>query len=83
MALCRQGILHVFWKVNEDWTGTAFCCDEIGLGNHAGQVRWVAHDIAMFHNRHGDTDDINFLEGVGSHKVRRHLARNKNNRDRI
>ena len=83
MPFCRQGIGDVFGQIDQDRTGATFARDEIGLCHHAGNVGGVARDVAVFDNRQGDAENIDFLKRVRPYEVCRHLTRDKNNRNGI
>ena len=83
MALCCHGIGDIFGQVNQDRTRTPFGRDEISFGHHAGNVGGVADNIAMLDHRQGHAENINLLERIGSHQVRRDLACDENNRNRV
>ena len=83
MTVCCQGVGDIFGQVNEHRTWAAFGGNEIGLGHHAGDIGGVTRNIAMFNNGKRDAHNIHFLERVCAHQICRHLARDKDNRDRV
>ena len=55
----------------------------LGFGDDAADVRWIPHHPGVLYDRQCDAEDIGFLEGVRADAMRRHLARDANERNRV
>ena len=51
-------------------------------GDRAGSPR-IGDEVVVFDNRHGDAGDVSFLEGVRADRGTRHLAGDRDDRDRV
>ena len=58
-------LLRVLRDVDQDRSWTARPSQIKRLGDDARDVARVAHEVAVFRDRHGDADDVRLLEGVG------------------
>ena len=75
--------LHVLGHVDEDRSGTAGAGDVERLVQHFGEIVDVAHQPVVLGAGPGDADGVAFLERVVADQVRRHLAGDADQRDRI
>ena len=77
------GELHVLRNVDHHRAGTARTRDIEGLVQDARQVLDAADEIIMLGAMAGDADRVRLLEGVRADQMRRHLAGDAHQRDRI
>ena len=75
--------LHVLRNVDDDRTGTARGRDIESLVQNLGEIVDVAHQPVVLGTRPRDADRIAFLKCVVADQMRRHLASDTDQRDRI
>ena len=84
----RVGVLgllrgHVLRKIDQHRAGPASGGDVEGLLDGDGQVRDVLHQKIVLHARTRDADRVDFLEGVVTDQMGRHLAADDDHRNGI
>ena len=77
------GELHVFRNVDHDRTGTARARDMEGLVQDARQILDALHEPVVLGAGPGDADRVALLERIRADQMRRHLAGDADDRDRI
>ena len=77
------GELHVLRDVDHDRAGTAGGRDIERLVQHLGEIVDVAHQPVVLGAGPRDADGVAFLERVVADQMRRHLAGDADQRDRI
>ena len=84
-APVRLGLVaeHVLGQVDQDGTRAARGRDVEGLLDGLGEVLDILDQIAVLDARPGDADDVGLLEGVVADQLRRHLAGEDHERDRV
>ena len=79
----KQLLAHIFGDVDQDRPGPPRGRDEKGLSNHAGQIRWIAHQPGVLHDRQRDAEDVGLLEGIGADHRPGHLSGDHHHRHRV
>ena len=75
--------LHILRDVDQHRPRPACCCDVKCLMQDTRQITHIAHQPIVLGARTRDPNRICFLECIGPDQVRRHLARNADQRNRI
>ncbi len=80
VGLLLEGVLR---DVHVDRARTAGPRDVEGLGQDAGEVVRVPDEVVVLRHRQGDAGDVDLLEGVLAEERRRHVAGDRDHRDRV
>jgi len=88
MSLLRLAIRtgrkqNVFWQIDDDRSRPTALRDIEGLVHHARQFAHILDQVVMLGAGPRDAGSIGFLEGVVADQMRRHLARQADDRNRI
>ena len=80
VGLLLEGVLR---DVDVDGAGPPGPGDVEGLGEDAGEVVRVAHEVVVLGHRQGDAGDVDLLEGVLAEERGRDVAGDGDDRDRV
>ena len=79
-CLGGQGVLA---DVHKNRPRPPSACQVERLGDHARDLRGIGDEVVVLDDRHGDAGDVSFLEGVCADRGTRHLAGDRDDRDRV
>ncbi|MNV43701.1 hypothetical protein D3C71_1354250 [compost metagenome] len=75
--------LHILGQVDQHRAGPSFTGDTERFGNHLRQLVDTAHQPAVFDDRHGHAEHIQFLERVGAEQRSAYLSGQAHHRYRV
>lgn len=77
------GFLDIFRNIDHDRAGATGGSDMKGFGHDPGNISRMHHEVTVFNDREGNSENIGFLEGAPADCGRGHLAGDSDHRDGV